>query len=187
MTRARPARVAEFAAGRAAARQAMAALGLPPCAVAMRPDRAPDWPAGLVGSIAHDNGLCLAALARAADLRGIGIDIEPAQDLPAGLIDEITTPRERDWLADLDAGGRGRMARMIFAAKEATYKALYPLSQQVVGFDAMQVLPDSHDQGFEATLARAFGPYRPGTILNGRCAWAEGRVIAALILPMAEN
>lgn len=187
MTRARPARVAEFAAGRAAARQAMAVLGVAPRAVAMRPDRAPDWPAGIVGSITHDGGLCLAALARAADLGGIGIDIEPAQDLPLGLIDEITTPQERDWLADMNAASRGRMARMIFAAKEAAYKALYPLSQQVVGFDGIEVIPDSRDQGFEVTLALPFGPYRQGTILNVRCAWAEGRVIAALILPMAGN
>ncbi len=185
IARARPARIAEFAAGRAAARLAMAELGLSPCAVAMRPDRAPDWPAGVVGSIAHDGALCLAALSRAGDLRAIGIDTEPALDLPADLIEEIATPHERAWLDGRDAGSRGRMARAIFVAKEATYKALYPLSPQVVGFDAMQVIPDAQLRGFAATLAIRFGPFAAGSVLNGRLGRAEGRIIAALALPGA--
>lgn len=148
MVRAVPKRRAEFAAGRRAVRAAMADIGLPPADIAQGADRAPIWPAGLSGSIAHCDRACIAAVSAAHP--SIGIDIEPATPLDADLIPVICTPAEQAWLArQADAG---LAAKMIFSAKEAVYKAQYPLTGQVIGFDAV-TLTLSEGGAYRATLA----------------------------------
>lgn len=134
VSRAIPARVAEFAGGRTAARAAMAQLGLPPCAIPARPDRTPHWPKGVVGSISHAGPLCIAVVGRSADWRMIGVDLEPDHPLPRDLVPEIATPDELALLAPLP---EALAATRIFSAKEAAYKAQYPLTEALFGFEAM--------------------------------------------------
>lgn len=140
VARAVPSRQAEFAGGRQAARHAMAALGLPPCAVPIGADRAPRWPEGVVGSITHDGGLCLAIVGRSEAWQAIGIDLERDAELSPEIAAEIATETELSALAPLS---RGRAAARVFSAKEAAYKAQYPLTGCLFGFDAMAAhLPD---------------------------------------------
>ena len=55
-------------------------LGLvSPTTVTKAPSGAPLWPRGIVGSLAHDRAVAVAAVARAADISCLGIDIEPAE------------------------------------------------------------------------------------------------------------
>ncbi|SNS38549.1 4'-phosphopantetheinyl transferase EntD (siderophore biosynthesis) [Antarctobacter heliothermus] len=136
MTRACPARRAEFAAGRQAARRAMARLGLDPTPIPMGPDRAPVWPDGIVGSISHAQGLCLAVVARARDVLSLGVDVEGDAPLTAELIPEICLPEE---LALLPDAARPALATRLFSAKEAAYKAHYPLASHVFGFHGLAV------------------------------------------------
>ncbi|WP_300438072.1 4'-phosphopantetheinyl transferase [uncultured Mameliella sp.] len=136
IARARPARRAEFAAGRLAARRAMAQLDVPTAAIPMGADRAPVWPKGLVGSISHAEGLCLAVVAGAKDYRSLGIDIEGDGPLAEDLIPEICRPEE---IALLPKAFRAAEAKRLFSAKEAVYKAHYPLAGQVFGFHGLQV------------------------------------------------
>ena len=83
---------------------------------------APAWPDSFVGSLAHDDSYGAAAIGRRGALVGIGIDIEPAEPLPADLVDFVLTPPERrETSADPVA------QRLVFAAKEAVYKAIHPL------------------------------------------------------------
>jgi 4'-phosphopantetheinyl transferase EntD len=135
IARAIPKRRAEFVAGRSAARMAMAELGRAPCAIPQGPDRAPIWPAGLSGSIAHCDDFCIAAVAYEKHYQTLGLDIEPATPLATDLTDIICTKAERDWLANQPDPGLG--AKMIFSAKEAIYKAQYHLAGEVIGFDAV--------------------------------------------------
>ncbi|EIE51494.1 phosphopantetheinyl transferase [Salipiger aestuarii] len=133
LRRAVPARLAEFTGGRVAARAAMARIGIGAQAIPMQDDRAPLWPQGVAGSISHGGGLCLAVAAR-GPWRGIGIDLEPDADMDAALIDAIATPAELTGLAPLPPE---RAAMRVFSAKEAAYKAQYPLCRALFGFDAM--------------------------------------------------
>ncbi|WP_421905752.1 4'-phosphopantetheinyl transferase family protein [Mameliella sp.] len=136
IARARPERRAEFAAGRLAARRAMAQLDLADAAIPMGPDRAPVWPKGLVGSISHAAGICLGVVARADNFRSLGIDIEGDAPLAEDLIPEICLPEE---LALVPANLRAARAKRLFSAKEAAYKAHYPLAAQAFGFHGLQV------------------------------------------------
>src|SRR5438067_555135 len=66
----------EFAAGRWCAREALrvCAADLAESVIEIGAQREPCWPAGVVGSIAHTNGYAAAAVARSADVIGLGID-----------------------------------------------------------------------------------------------------------------
>ena len=140
----------EFTAGRDAARAAMDALGLPPMAISQDTDRAPVWPDGLTGSIAHCDHICIAAVARIKHCAGLGIDIEPATPLDADLVSTICTLAEREWLAT--QSDPGLSAKMIFCAKEATYKAQYMQTRTLIDFQVVEV-NFSHDKGlFKAKL-----------------------------------
>jgi len=68
--------------------------------------------------------VAVAAVGRSRDAGAIGIDIEPAEPLPAELLDMVATPIERLKIADDPYRGR-----LLFVAKEAVYKAVYPLDQ----------------------------------------------------------
>lgn len=135
VARAIPKRRAEFAAGRSAARAAMAEIGIAPVAIPQGRDRAPIWPSGLAGSIAHCDTCCIAAVALHGHHAALGVDIEPATPLASDLIEVICTPAERAWL--VDQSDPGLAAKVIFSAKEAVYKAQYPLTGKVIGFDAV--------------------------------------------------
>lgn len=94
----------------------------------------PIWPAGIIGSIAHDDDLAVAVAARSGAMRSVGVDIEPALPLPRELETIVATPQDR--LGDLETGTGGRV---LFAVKEAVYKASFPLDDRVLGFEDIAV------------------------------------------------
>lgn len=170
-----PARLAEFSAGRHAARTALQALGLPPAAIPMEADRAPVWPEGVAGSITHTRRACLAAARRGG---GLGIDLEEDEDLPGDLWDGVLLPEEQDWARGQAAPGRA--AKLAFSAKEAAYKAQYARSRRLFGFD-MLVLSFDGD-GFTATFRAAAAPFAMGDRLQGRWGRAAGHVLTVVAL-----
>lgn len=185
VARAIPARRAEFAAGRAAAHGAMATLGRAPAPVAMAADRAPVWPAGVIGSISHCAGACVAVVATAgAGIEALGVDIEPDADLPEDVRALICLPGERDWLARQDAAARGRAARLLFCAKEAAFKMQHALTGEMLGFEAIEVRPEGAAERaggrLEARFMRACGRFERGARLKGRWGRAGGFVFCLI-------
>lgn len=154
-----PKRRREFAAGRRAARAAMAELGLPSAPVLVGPQREPLWPEGLTGSIAHCATLCIAAVSQTH--QSLGIDLETASPLPADLEEIVCTKAERAWLDMLSPETRGLAAKKIFSAKEAIYKAQYPLTGQVIGFEAVELRPSETANGFELQFVGLTGSETP--------------------------
>lgn len=167
-----PARRAEFAAGRAAARRALAGLGLPPVAVPSGPDRAPCWPEGVGGSIAHAGGIAVAAARLGPPL---GLDLEENAPLEPDLWPAICSSDE---LAALPAGETGVWVRHVFAAKEAVYKMQYPLTGRLFGFELLEVA--LHAGGFAARLRERVGPFAEGRVFVGRLALAGSFVLAGV-------
>lgn len=137
--RMRDTRRVEFAAGRAAARAAMTDQGLPQTAIPMGPDRAPHWPAGLYGSIAHCDRAAVAIVAPRTKVSGLGIDIEEDSDLSPDLWFEILTPDEHTWLRGQPRSEQGRRAKEIFCAKEAIHKLHHPITHRMLGFQEVTI------------------------------------------------
>jgi 4'-phosphopantetheinyl transferase EntD len=123
----------EFALGRSLARKALGELGLGQLEIPAGADRAPTWPEGIIGSIAHCGDLCVAAVARrSSGLRMIGIDLERIAE-NADLLDIVSTDHERQrW----QCGGTAPsvLATVCFSAKESVYKAIYPSMKQYLDF-----------------------------------------------------
>lgn len=176
-------RLAEFAAGRRAAHQSMERLGLSVRAVAHGPDRAPVWPRGVVGSISHSETHCLALVAVATAYAALGIDLEDDRDLPGDLIEVVCTRAERGWLSVQPDGMRGRLARLIFSAKECAYKAQFGVTRQLIGFEAFEITPDLETGQFEATFTQDVLPYTRGVCLHGQFAFGGGVILTAMALP----
>jgi 4'-phosphopantetheinyl transferase EntD len=175
--RAIPARRLEFAAGRAAARVALSALGRNGVSIPMGTDRAPQWPSGIVGSISHGAGFAVAAVSRKEKVCAIGIDVEPNLPLPEDVLATVVGPADR-----CESG----MERAVFCAKEATYKALFPLSGDIWDFGDLTIRLDPESERFSAILSRAAGPIPVGSVLGGSLITQDGLCIASLALPQTE-
>ena len=170
-----PRRLAEFSAGRHAARSALRTLGLPLTGIPMGDDRAPVWPEGVAGTISHDRGACLAAVRQG---RGLGIDLEEDEALPEDLWETVLLPEERLWVQAQPAPGLA--AKLVFSAKEAAYKAQYPASGMLFGFDRLTV--SLTDEGFSATFRDATGPFAAGHRLQGGWGRASGHLLTVVAL-----
>jgi 4'-phosphopantetheinyl transferase EntD len=170
-----PARLREFSAGRHAARLSLTNLGHPVQPIPQGDDRAPVWPQGIAGTITHSRHACLAAVSKGA---GIGLDLEEDDPLPDDLWQSILLPKEQAWaLLQPDSG---HAAKVIFSAKEAAYKAQYPVSLALFGFDTLLVRVT--DGRFSATFQRSVGPFEKGFVLGGRIARSEGHILTAAVL-----
>lgn len=176
VARAVPSRRAEFRAGRTAARQALTQLGCQTLCIPASPDRAPVWPKGVSGSISHTAGAAIAVVADSARHRYLGIDIEPSDPLPEELIAEICRPEE---IASVPGPRRPVVARRIFSAKEALYKAQYPRSQTIFGFHALTVDLHSGEANFADHPETA--SFSPDSLRSLRVSQAVG---AGLILSL---
>lgn len=182
-------RLAEYRAGRHCARRCMKSLGLSPGPVLRAPDRAPIWPAGMVGSISHTRrdeiGWCGAAVARSGDVEAVGIDGEADDDLDEKLWRLVLVPAEVQWLQSRPEPERGLWAKLIFSAKEAAYKCQYTLTRTFLGFDAFVVKLEPTRGTFAATFQQDVGGFSRGQVLHGGFLVAERLVVTALQWPPA--
>jgi 4'-phosphopantetheinyl transferase EntD len=120
-------------AARALARDFLRGLGVPPCPIMRGVRGAPVWPKGVIGSLAHDRDVAVAAVARSGIRRsGIGVDVEPDESLDQGILASIASPSE---IAQLE----GRNPRLLFCAKEAAFKAVNSVSAPISDFREIEV------------------------------------------------
>jgi len=137
-----PKRQAEYLAARLLLRRLQQQLGLMPVQILPGADRSPCWPAGQQGSVSHSGDLVLVGLGHSAGRR-LGVDLE--QWLTAAQYQElapaILSAEEQQWcLRTNDNMALSQLLTLIFAAKEALYKALYPDCRQIMEFSAARVL-----------------------------------------------
>jgi 4'-phosphopantetheinyl transferase EntD len=121
-------------AARRMARELMNSMGVAGLPILRSKSGAPIWPVGVVGSMAHDNRIAVAAVGLRRDLDAVGIDIECAVPLPPDILELIATSREQRAIADNQLGGK-----LLFAIKEAVYKAAYPLDHEFLDFNDIEV------------------------------------------------
>jgi enterobactin synthetase component D len=141
-----PKRQAEFLAGRYCVRRAEQALNGQCSDITVGIDRAPVWPPGLAGSISHVEGYALAVVCESHNGRSIGVDVERLSEQiePAEVLQQVASPKELACLTHhLDLA---QAFILMFSAKEAIYKALYPSVRRYIDFDEVVCIDadDSH-------------------------------------------
>lgn len=181
-----PKRRNEFITVRHLAREALGELGVGPVPILKGEKGEPCWPDGIVGSLTHCEGFRGAVVARGSEVRSVGIDAEPHGVLPKGVLGAIALPDERTELTAL--GPNLHWDRILFCAKEATYKAWFPLTHRWLGFEDAHITFTLDGSGSSGTfLSRILidptaesGP--PLTELQGRWTMANGLVVTAISL-----
>ncbi|MFY9489522.1 MAG: 4'-phosphopantetheinyl transferase [Mycobacterium sp.] len=181
-----PKRRNEFVTVRHCARVAMEQLGVPPSPILKGEKGEPQWPRGVVGSLTHCEGYRAAVVGRSEVARSVGIDAEPHGVLPDRVLEAISLPDERREIAALPGGLH--WDRILFCAKEATYKAWFPLTQRWLGFEdahiSFEVDSDGSAGSFVSRIlidpAARSGP--PLTELSGRWTVAGGLALTAIVL-----
>lgn len=177
-----PRRQREFAAGREAARQAMAQIGWPSVAIPSAPDRSPAWPEGLVGSITHSARACIAVVCPREQAHTIGIDIEDHRPIETTLWPMICTPEEMALLPLQAEPLRGLTVAHLFSAKEAVYKWQYPLTGRMLDFQDVQVALDPQMQSFAARIAAADPSAGSAFETNGNILVHQGHIVSWVLI-----
>jgi len=176
----------EFITARRCARRALADLGHPAAPILSGARREPLWPAGITGSITHCAGFRAAAVARADDLAGLGIDAEPNGPLPDGVEESVAATGERERLRELSVRApHVSWGRLLFSAKESVYKAWYPLTGRWLGFEDADLTIDPEAGTFRAYLlvdGKRIDGGTPLTEMSGRFAVGRGLVLTAVAI-----
>jgi 4'-phosphopantetheinyl transferase EntD len=152
-------------AARMVARNLMLRFGQSQQAIPRAVSGTPIWPPGLVGSLAHDSEVAVAAVAKRDDFLSLGIDVEPAEPLEADLLNLIATGSELKRMTDHPCSGR-----LLFAIKEAVYKSAYPLDGTFL---------EHHD--VEVNLAAGVAAIRTGRTVRFRHSLFPRIVVLAFI------
>lgn len=179
-----PQRRAEFATTRHLARLGLSALGREPAAIPVGPHGEPVWPEGIVGSLTHCQGLRAAALAPSDSTVGVGIDAEPNRPLPAGVLGLVATDAEALALGESGAAGLGvngvavARDRLLFSAKEASFKLLFPLTGLLMKHSDLEI--SLRAGRFAARLNREADRAASGlALVRGRWCVAGGLLLTA--------
>ncbi|WP_144207665.1 4'-phosphopantetheinyl transferase PptT [Mycobacterium tilburgii] len=178
----------EFITVRHCARVALGELGLPLMPILKGDKGEPRWPDGAVGSLTHCTGYRGAVVGRSSAVRSVGIDAEPHDKLPHGVLDAISLPAERGEIPQVMPAGL-HWDRILFCAKESTYKAWFPLTKRWLGFEDAQTTFEADGAGAATGtfVSRILidpealsGP--PLTELTGRWSVERGLVLTAIVL-----
>lgn len=179
-----PRRQATFAAGRMAALEALRKAGCLDVTVpGIGGDGLPDWPPGWLGSISHSDDAAAALVAPDGCARLLGLDLErivtaeTAMQIASEIMPEQPTGRSGLPLE--------HEVTRAFSAKEALYKALYPLTRQFRDFSAAHICWQKDAPGAPVrvmlTLTEDWGAgWAAGTVFEAIQRTAAGHVATIL-------
>jgi 4'-phosphopantetheinyl transferase EntD len=177
-------RLADFAAGRRCARSALRRVGVVGHPLVVGAGGAPAWPAGIVGSISHCDGVCAAAVASGRLFAGLGLDIETDGALDEDLRPLVCGDDERRRIAQLRPPPVGNWEKVMFSIKESVFKCWYPLGRSWLEFHEVEVdlLPERGAFGAWVSPGGPVDAASPRSI-GGRYCWAAGYVLSAAYVP----
>lgn len=171
-------RKTQFLLGRLAASRALEKLSYHHLtSIPISTERYPIFPAQITGSISHTEvegeSLAVCAAARTSQLRSIGTDIEVrSRSLVSDIREKIFTPQERE-----EHGTEPSTVLKVVTAKEALFKALYPLCHVFFYFQDAKVT--FFGEKITATLLKDLTPeFQRGFSCEGRVFESAQLIIA---------
>lgn len=165
-------------------------LGYDDCELLPGPLGGPNWPAGVLGSITHEAGVCLAVAARQSEeLLGVGIDLLAISraEVLGGLADLFLSPAESERHQHYPFSME--TLAELFCAKEATVKAVSHLVGRYLDLAAISIF--HHDECFMALVADVECSVRghltriEDQIFAVACCWPPSREYALRRMPRA--
>lgn len=182
-----PVRRRQFALGRVAAAEALRGLGQEAAPVLRGPGGQPIWPHGVVGAISHTGAIGVAVAGSASRYRGLGIDVERHdRGLSARAARLVCLPSEVSWAESGSTEDQlppsAEFRRLVlFSAKEALFKAVYPVEGIWLGYGDAELEWVSDQQAFAVTLRKTAAQEFPvGSRLIVRCWLGQSVVLSAI-------
>ncbi len=179
-------RQTEFLAGRLCAREALHRLTGSAYVPTVGEDRAPQWPAGTIGSITHGAGWAGVVVARRQQWCGLGLDVERLLTCERAdrLAGEILTSGELELYACLNDNERALLVTRTFSLKESLFKALYPLVKQRFYFQDAEVLDVGADGIARLRLLIDLSEgWRNGAEVDGQFAIFDDYLLSLIAIP----
>ncbi|SNR75085.1 4'-phosphopantetheinyl transferase family protein [Puniceibacterium sediminis] len=184
-------RQGEYRAGRTCARAAIDQVS--PTSFALDktdwpifgPDRAPVWPTGIIGSLTHSPARVICVAGPADRYDGLGIDIEPAVPPRDSLTlaPRIFCPEELALVEPTSWAEAG--FTLIFSAKEAIYKAVYPTIRRFADFHEVRLAEVSGDDLQFELMPEMSSDLGQQKTLQVRATWWQGHVLTFCARPGA--
>ena len=175
----------EYATVRSCARACLGRLGYRPVPILPGVGGAPIWPARVLGSMTHCTGYAAAAVGPRPRISAVGIDAEPDAPLPDGVLELVATAAERDRLTATRPETDGpNWDRLLFSAKEAVYKAWFPLVGDWLDHQEAEIRFHPQERTFTAQLSRdgLIIDRRQIHRLHGRWTRKRGILVTAVVL-----
>jgi 4'-phosphopantetheinyl transferase EntD len=139
----------EFTAGRAIAKYLLEQIGIYDFPILRGRSGDPIWPQGVTGSISHCDDSCFVAIADTKYYKSIGVDIESIEDIPENIIDYVCTCDEINWICSMQCLKKAYpLAKMIFSAKESSFKCIFPLVNKFIEFTEVEIDMSIYDNAF---------------------------------------
>ena len=173
----------EFIAGRFCAREAMESANISPEHIRMGERGEPIWPHSIVGSITHSHGYAAAAVAKKSEVLSLGLDAETDEPLSSKVLQRIGNDQEQEWVKSVDGSLIQNPGKVLFSAKEATYKAWYPITQEWLGFQEAHIHFHSDENTFTVQIQKK-GPFKK---LFGKFAIQQGIILTAIEIPSPQS
>jgi enterobactin synthetase component D len=142
----------EYIAGRYCAFKAAKQLSAEIHNIENASTREPIWPLGLAGSISHSKNMAISCVAKSENYLSLGID---AEDFirPQGAQDIIGTVASLEEASYINGLNDQAALTILFSAKEALYKALFPISRCFIDFKEVRLVSlDLEKKSFELEL-----------------------------------
>jgi 4'-phosphopantetheinyl transferase EntD len=171
----------KFALGREAACLALRQIGFHSGpAVSRGRGGQPLWPGSVAGSISHCYPWSVAVVAKGSSDLVVGIDLESVDRLrEIDIRNLICSGEELQWVEEGDV--RERLL-MVFSAKEAIYKALYPIYQSYIDFKQVELFWAGERRCFQAKLTDLELPgLVPDSLGPVYCHCEDGLIFSCLI------
>ncbi len=178
----------EFFLGRLAAFRALQAIGVTPQPVLKAESREPLWQDGIVGAITHSRDTACAVVARKEMTCGVGVDLEALEPrVNFNISTKVCTEPEQAWLAEVP-DEKDKRLKMIFSAKEAGFKAFFPIEQIFLCYKDAELVWREETQSFTGILLKGAGNHHPaGFPFEVGCKIIDNLVFSFISLPPLDS
>ncbi len=136
----------EFLAGRYCTFKASQMLGWPILNLPINHDRSPLWPDDWVGSISHSANTAASIVGKKMHYLGLGLDVEQrvTKEITSTIKANVVTEEELNILQNIKTDELKII--LLFSAKEAIYKAIYPTIKTFVDYHKVSCIAITNEQ-----------------------------------------
>lgn len=141
-------------------------------------DGYPLWPNRFSGSISHTKGLACCAISNTIKFVGVDVQIKIADSALLLIENRALSSDEQHHIASTNVFDQSTAVTLIFSAKEAIFKAIYPNVRIMFSFDTLKLIPPFNNELLTFELTHSLSSkYKRGMRCSAFLYVAKGHVV----------